>query len=416
VINKSADFNADQSKSATRIGVANLTRMSFNGVDLVPLWNELLLSVVQGRCNTAAVMDMSAIAQLLGDRDSGLVLQAGALNIERVYRSPCVTSSPGLRVLALAADTDIGGNTPLEFLLEESEMELWTLFVVPGMPLPEPLPAHDIAIVVVPESDATRVTLCEVQRLVGNWPHPVLNPPQRIAALSRDRLHVLLRGVPGLYMPMTARISQGRLAAIAHSSALLRESVEEASFPLVVRPIDSHAGWGLAKLDSPSDIDAYLAQRLQNEFFISSYVDYRGACNLFRKYRIVFVDGRPYACHMAISDEWKIWYLNADMAQSAGKRAEEARFMATFDEEFASRHGAALAEIALRIGLDYFAIDCAETKSGDLLVFEADNTMIVHNMDPPAIFPYKTAQTRKIFGAFATMLYRRAGSAHVHPA
>ena len=61
MINNSADFDADQSKSATRIGVANLTRMSFNGVDLVPLWNELLLSVVQRRSHAAAVMDMSCL-------------------------------------------------------------------------------------------------------------------------------------------------------------------------------------------------------------------------------------------------------------------------------------------------------------------------------------------------------------------
>jgi glutathione synthase/RimK-type ligase-like ATP-grasp enzyme len=402
---------ADQNESATRIGVANLTRMSFNGADLIPLWNELLLSIVQRRSTTVAAMDMSVIAQLLGDRVNGLALQKGALNIERVYRSPCAASPPRLRVLALAADTDIGGNTPLEFLLEGSDIELCTLYIVPGMPLPEPLPAHDLAMVVVPDSESTRVTLCEVQRLAENWPRPVLNRPQRIAELSRDRLHAVLASAPGVCMPMTARLSRQHLCDIAYGRALLHESVEKTRFPLVVRPIDSHAGRGLAKLDGLSDIDGYLAQCPEPEFFISSYVDYSGADGLYRKYRIVFVDGRPYACHMAISDQWKIWYLNADMAESAAKRAEEARFMTTFNEGFACHHATALAEIARRIGLDYFAIDCAETKGGDLLVFEADNSMIVHNMDPPAIFPYKPAQMRKIFNAFATMLYRRASPA-----
>jgi hypothetical protein len=46
-----------------------------------------------------------------------------------------------------------------------------------------------------------------------------------------------------------------------------------------------------------------------------------------------------------------------------------------------------------------------------LLVFEADNTAIVHDMDPPDIFPYKVPQMRKVFEAFAAMLHRRAGRA-----
>ena len=68
----------------------------------------------------------------------------------------------------------------------------------------------------------------------------------------------------------------------------------------------------------------------------------------------------------------------------------------------------ALAGIAERIGLDYFTIDCAETRDGSLLVFEADNTAIVHDMDPPELFPYKAPQMRKVFDAFAAMLDRRA--------
>ncbi len=131
---------------------------------------------------------------------------------------------------------------------------------------------------------------------------------------------------------------------------------------------------------------------------------------LFRKYRIVFVDGRAYACHLAIADRWDIWYLNAGMSQSAAKRLEEETFMRDFDVDFARRHRAALDGLAGTIGLDYFTIDCAETGNGSLLVFEADNTAIVHDMDPVDIFPYKPPQMRKIFDAFAAMLARHAAA------
>jgi hypothetical protein len=82
--------------------------------------------------------------------------------------------------------------------------------------------------------------------------------------------------------------------------------------------------------------------------------------------------------------------------------------MRDFDRDFALRHKGALAAIVDRVGLDYFTIDCAENKNGELLIFEADNTAVVHNMDSPEVFPYKPPQMHKIFEAFAAMLLRRA--------
>jgi hypothetical protein len=82
--------------------------------------------------------------------------------------------------------------------------------------------------------------------------------------------------------------------------------------------------------------------------------------------------------------------------------------MQTFDIAFARRHATALNGISKRIGLDYFTVDCAETGDGSLLIFEADNTAIVHDMDSPEIFPYKAPQMQRVFGAFAAMLDRRA--------
>ena len=67
---------------------------------------------------------------------------------------------------------------------------------------------------------------------------------------------------------------------------------------------------------------------------------------------------------MAIADRWDIWYLNAHMSASVSKRLEEETFMRTFDIGFGRRHRSALEALAQRIGLEYFTIDCAETKDG----------------------------------------------------
>ena len=82
--------------------------------------------------------------------------------------------------------------------------------------------------------------------------------------------------------------------------------------------------------------------------------------------------------------------------------------MATFDDGFARRHAAAFRALHEPLGFDYYSIDCAETRDGRLLVFEADAAAIIHLMDPPDLFPYKQPQMRKVFGAFDAMLRRRS--------
>jgi glutathione synthase/RimK-type ligase-like ATP-grasp enzyme len=178
-----------------------------------------------------------------------------------------------------------------------------------------------------------------------------------------------------------------------------------------VRPIDSHAGHDLLKVEDAGALAAYLARQPAPAFYLAPFVDYSGLDGQFRKYRIVLIDGVPYLCHLAISSHWMVHYLNAGMDESADKRAEEARAMLAFDEGFAVRHAAALADIDHRIGLPYLGIDCAETKDGKLLIFEVDNAMVVHAMDDPARYPYKQPAMARVFAAFAAMLARAAGKA-----
>jgi hypothetical protein len=400
---------------ADRIGFARLTRMAFDGINLYPLWQSLMEQVANGTAEAGVALDLSLIAQLLGEKQTGLLIQAEALSFHRLYRSPCSAAQPGLRVLALAAAIDMGGNTPIEFLLEGSDVELTTLYVVPGTDLPAPLPDHDIAIVVASDSEECIGALADIDRVAAQWPRPMLNPPHLIRNLDRDKLHRLLLGIDGIDIPATVCITCAQLAEASHPMELLadvaKDYVGSDAAAIIVRPRGSHAGVGLAKLDDRTAIDRYLAERPEQEFFVSRFVDYASEDGLFRKYRVVFIGGRPYACHMAIADRWDIWYLNAGMSDSAAKRLEEETFMRTFDIGFARRHHSAMAAMAGRIGLDYFTIDCAENKRGELLIFEADNTAVVHNMESPDVFPYKPPQMCAVFEAFAAMLYRRARQA-----
>jgi hypothetical protein len=393
---------------ADRIGFARLTTMAFGGIDLRPMRDQLISRIADGTASAGEGLDLSLITQLLGDKPTGTAIQSEILAFHQLFRSPCSAATPKLRVLALAADIDMGGNTPIEFLLEDSGIELLTLYVVPGARLPAPLPEHDVAIVIASDSDECREALDIIDQAATRWPRPLLNPPRLVRNLDRDKLHRLLREIEGLDIPATNCVTPAQLSEVAQSRLSLADIAAELKFPIIVRPRGSHAGVGLAKLDDPSALARYLAERPEQEFFVSRFVDYANEDGLFRKYRVVFVGGRPYACHMAIAARWDIWYLNAGMSDNAAKRLEEETFMRTFDIGFARRHATALAGMAERIGLDYFTIDCAENKDGDLLIFEADNTAVVHNMDSPEVFPYKPPQMRRIFEAFAAMLHGRA--------
>jgi hypothetical protein len=391
---------------ADRIGMARLAKMAFDGFDLRPLWRALVAKLRDGTAEAGEGLDLSLIAQLLGDKPMGLSIQHEVLKSHRLFRSPCASNNPRLRVLALAAPTDMGSNTPIEFLLEESAIELMVLYVVPGIELPVPLPDHDVAIVIASDSEDCRDALCKIDAAAPRWPRPLLNPPALVGSLDRDKLHRLLDGIEGLVIPATLVVTRERLKEVTRAADMLTDIAADLAFPVIVRPRGSHAGNGLARIDDAAALARYLDEHADDLFFISRFVDYASADGLFRKYRVVFVDGRPYACHMAIAERWDIWYLNAGMAESPAKRLEEETFMHTFDIGFGRRHQSALSAMADRIGLDYFTVDCAETRDGSLLIFESDNTAVVHNMDSPDLFPYKPPQMRKIFDAFVAMLER----------
>ena len=388
---------------------AKLFKTAFDGGDLRPLRDQLLAQSYSNPSNrAAALMSLCVIEQILGNKATGLAWQAEALASHRLYQSSWPASPNALRVLAFKAPGDISTNTPIEFLLEGSDVVLYSLYIVPGQPLPE-IPDHDIAIFTVGESDADVPVMREVESLIETWPCPVLNRPERAFQLSREGLYRLLQGIPGLAMAPTTRILRSDFEKLGRGLLPLDRFLEGTEFPLIARPLGSHAGRGLVKLDDRAEIEGYLAGCPDAAaFFISPYIDYRSADGQFRKYRLVWVDGQPHPHHMAISDQWKVWYYNVDMAGSQIKRDEEAQFMSCADGSLLRRQQAVLAEVAKRLGLEYVGIDCAETADGRLVIFEADISLVVHGMDSPDVYPYKTGPTQKVFAAFYDMLKRKS--------
>ena len=66
---------------ADRIGFATITKMAFDGYDLRPLRDELFSKIAGGTAQAGDGLDLSLIAQLLGDKQMGLSVQAEVLNL-----------------------------------------------------------------------------------------------------------------------------------------------------------------------------------------------------------------------------------------------------------------------------------------------------------------------------------------------
>ncbi|HEY0435033.1 MAG TPA: hypothetical protein VGC92_00220 [Phenylobacterium sp.] len=394
---------------ADSLGLAFLGRRAFDGDRLTEVWEGLVARFTADATDAGALLDLSTLVQMKGDREKGLELQSVAIATQPLYRT-VHGSGQGPRVLVFMTAGDLMANTPIDFLLEGSDVDLITCYLDAGLPPLDQVPDHDVAFLAIGQSDDGSPALSRLPaELSSAWPRPMLNGhPGRIAALTRDGVADLFAGHPRIVCPATRRVERDGLLAVASGGLTLRSLHEDLCFPIIVRPIGSHAGKGLEKADDAAALAAYLAEHPQDDFFISQFVDYSGADGLFRKLRVVFVGGEPFVAHMAVSERWMVHYLNADMGEAAN-RAEEARMMETFDEGFAARHREAFADLTQGFGLDYYGIDCAETQDGRLLVFEADVAMIVHAMDSAELYPYKKPAMAKIFEAFVGALSQAAG-------
>ena len=387
------------------MGLATLMRMAFEGQNLMPLAHTLMARATADEQDGNALMDLSTALQLHGERDAGLATLSAALQTQQVYELPA-SQPTKVRLLAIMAPGDLMANAPLPFLFENSDVSLTMLYLLPGAPMPTELPEHDLAFIAISDSSQNHALLEQLAVEVRTWPKPVLIRPECILRTSRENAYALLKDAPGVYMPPTAQTTRQALQALCRDEQGLPDLLPGGAFPLIIRPLDSHAGHGLEKVADLPALQQYLTASAESDFFVASFVDYSGPDGLFRKYRVVLIDGIPFAGHMGVSSHWMIHYLNAGMTDSAEKRAEEAAFMRDFDTVFAPHHAQALHVVYQRFGLEYLVIDCAETQDGKLFVFEVDPGAVVHSMDPPDLFPYKQPAMQKVFVAFRAMLQR----------
>lgn len=398
----------EEAQDTEILGMAEIARAAFHRRDLEPFFEFLRNRVAEDPSDAAAMMDLSMVLQVHGQAEQAAEMRGRAVALQKTYRTVHGDGS-GPRLLALVTPGDFMANTPVDFLLAGSNATLLTHHVDAGTDSLAELPAHDAALLGIAEAPEHRATLERLERLLPGYPGRLLNgAPARIAGMTRDGVSELLSGIPGLLCPPTRRASRDELAQVA-GGAPLTALHPGLAWPLVLRPVGTHAGEGMEKVADAAHLDQVLAEIEAEAFYLAPFVDYRGPHGLYAKARVVLIDGRPYPVHYALSEHWIVHYLSADMAGNPARRNAEQSWFESFDDAaadgFAHRHAAAFAALQERVGLDYWGLDCAETPDGTLLVFEIDTALIVHDMDDPRTFPYKVPAMRRVFEGFQQLAF-----------
>ncbi len=333
------------------------------------------------------------VAQILRREDLALAHQRAAIAIAPVHSTPA-SEREDYALLVLCAPGPYTANTPADLLFDARRVTLHRWYVDPSGTVP-PLPPHDAVFTAIGESDRAVAHLAAAERFTSASRRPVLNRPDRIRRLGR--------------VPLAETFAHARHARVVTTTRIARERYAAEGFPTphIVRPVDSHGGHGLERIEDDAQRAAYLAATPADVLYVAPFVDYRSEDGFFRKYRILFVDGEPFAFHLAISPNWMVHYYNAPMAENRWMRDEEHAFLARIGDVFRDELHDALRETAELLALDYAGIDCAIDRDGKLLIFEADNALIVHLLDDPALFGYKHVYVPRIYEALDAMVRRR---------
>jgi glutathione synthase/RimK-type ligase-like ATP-grasp enzyme len=278
-----------------------------------------------------------------------------------------------------------------------------TIVVAPEFYPPHtPLPPHHVVFNAIGDADLSAAALAAAQSLVALTDAPVINPPAAVLATGRAD-HARLASVPGVVMPSTAMLSRELLSSPDAPATLARHGFR---FPLLARTPGFHTGRHFIKVENADTLAAAIAQLPGRELAVIEFLNARGADGKVRKYRVMMIDGQPYPLHLAISSDWKIHYFTAEMADRADHRAEDAAFLEDMPAVLGPRAMEALAQIQSKLGLDYAGIDFGLSAEGNVLVFEANATMVVNPPEPDERWAYRRPAVEKIFTAVRRMLTR----------
>jgi glutathione synthase/RimK-type ligase-like ATP-grasp enzyme len=217
-----------------------------------------------------------------------------------------------------------------------------------------------------------------------------------------------LRTMPGVVTPRTIAMPRDILAGPGGATSI---ADHQFTFPLLLRSPGYHTGRNFILVASADELAATAASLPGDDLLVIEYLDARGKDGNARKYRVMMIGDRIYPLHLAISRKWKVHYFTSDMADKPDHRLEEAAFLRDMRAALGDKAIAALEQIRDALGLDYGGIDFGLGPDGDLLLFEANATMVIVPPDPEERWAYRRDAITTILDAVVAMIMRKSAQA-----
>jgi len=313
--------------------------------------------------------------------------------------------APPISILLLVAAS--GGNIPTNSLLDDRIFQTTVLVTEYADPA-VPLPPHDLVFNSIGDADLSREGLKSAFAVLARTERPVLNHPAQVLKTGRAANIDRLRGLPNVVVPRVITAPRRLLAGPEATTVIADNGL---AFPLLVRAPGFHTGIHFIRVETLEDLAAAVTQFPGNDAWLIEQLDARGPEGLYRKYRVMIVEGKLYPLHLAISRDWKVHYFRADMAHSAENRAKDAAFLDNMTSVLGPRAVAALERISAELGLDYGGIDFAVNAQGDVLFFEANATMVMVPLTSDEKWAYRRPAFERVFAAIRAMLIERSTAA-----
>ena len=340
-----------------------------------------------------------------GELERSRAMFEAAQHLRPLLRKPAIKETADFSVLML--DTAGAGCTPVDYLSGKSvyDRNFYCVMARTSTHVELLKSAGAVVFNMIGDADNGAQVLPFAVDLADRLGLPVINHPRAVLGTSREAMAARLAGTPNARIAKTVRLSADVLAHAATNGAL-----DGLSLPLLVRTAGTHGGDAFEKVDTLEPIAAFVARHPGIDFYVTEYVDYRSADGLFRKYRFICIDGELLPYHLAIHSDWMVHHFRTDMANQRWMQQEEEAFLARPHEAFDAAQQAAVLAMARATGLEYCGVDVGIAPDGDVVFFESNATMLVHDeKDGPFVF--KNPSIARIKRAFDAMIARKAGHA-----
>ncbi len=334
----------------------------------------------------------------MGEASAAAAHLAKALELRAFVTLPF--RGPGKPIRVLLLQSILAGNVLVHRFLDDRIFAV-DILLVEFWDQGAALPDHDLVFNAIGDADTRREALVTAERILTATSAPVLNSPEAVRATSRAWNARRLSNLAGVRTPAVVPVSRQDLSDDSLDEVLLRSRL---SLPILLRAPGFHMGQHFVRVASRDELLSALDQMPGDELLLIEHLDGRAPDGLYRKYRALFLDGRIYPVHLAVSEHWKVHYFSAEMALHAERRDEDACFLADMPAVIGQGAMAALERIERALALDYGGVDFGLNPAGDLLLYEANANMAVLRPGPEPIWDYRRSAVDHLFHAFQKML------------